>query len=82
MIGPPPPKFVAEADAAPSDAREAEVVRVLRVLQAAANAASQLPAGPKPAAAAGGQQGQPDPYEVLGVEPSEYGVGDGDKVSV
>jgi len=63
LIGPPPPEFIDEADAAPADAREAAVIRVMRVLRDAAAADE-----PRPAAAAAAAAPAPDPYAVLGVE--------------
>lgn len=53
-IGPPPPELMAELDAAPDDERGAEVVRVLRVLAAAAEAGDP----------------EPNPWAVLGLEHS------------
>jgi curved DNA-binding protein CbpA len=58
--------MVLEADAAPADARQAEVVRVLQVLRSAAQEAAAAPAaaGPTPPAAAPA----PNPYAILGVD--------------
>lgn len=65
LVGPPPPEFVDEADAAPADAREAAVVRVMRVLREAAADAPAPAAGPQAAAAAAAVVA--DPYAVLDV---------------
>eukprot|EP00879_Flechtneria_rotunda_P009959 GHRR01010415.1.p1 GENE.GHRR01010415.1~~GHRR01010415.1.p1 ORF type:complete len:452 (+),score=207.12 GHRR01010415.1:49-1404(+) len=68
IIGPPPPDLVDETDAAPANAREAEVLRVLQVLK---DAAARSPVGPAAAAgpAAAGATAA-NPYAVLGVEPA------------
>lgn len=70
ITGPPPPDFVDEADAAPADAREAQVIRVLKVLREAAAGQSSGNVGasePAPVAAAGVPA---DPYGVLDVDPA------------
>ncbi|KAI8476395.1 MAG: hypothetical protein J3K34DRAFT_516546 [Monoraphidium minutum] len=69
LVGPPPPAFIEADAAAPADAREAEVVRVLRVLSAAAAGRGGGGAAPPGGAAAGGSAAA-DPYDVLGVQPA------------
>eukprot|EP00955_Chlamydomonas_euryale_P113523 366225-Chlamydomonas_euryale.AAC.2 len=76
VVGPPPPELVAEVDAEPADAREAEVLRVMRSLRDAAAAASGGGGGGGAAAhpllaGAGARDGSGAPvdaYAVLGVE--------------
>lgn len=70
LIGPPPPEFIDEADAAPADAREAAVVRVMRVLREAAANAPASAVGPQAAPAAAAAAAAADPYAVLDVSAS------------
>lgn len=88
LVGPLPPQLLADAEAAPADAREAEVQRILSVLDKAAAAAAAGGPGGRPgvtvgppaapgAAADGSGAAAPDPYEVLGVEdPAGISAGD------
>ncbi|GFR39678.1 hypothetical protein Agub_g150 [Astrephomene gubernaculifera] len=71
LVGPPPPELVEELEAAPQDEREAEVVRIVKVLREHA-AAGPAP-GPAAAPAAAGAGSSPDAYQVLGVSPSAPG---------
>ncbi|GIL65882.1 hypothetical protein Vafri_19522 [Volvox africanus] len=70
LVGPPPPELVEELEAAPQDEREAEVVRIMKVLRdhnAAATGSKpqvQLTAGPD------AHGTTVDAYSVLGVSPS------------
>ncbi|GLI60597.1 hypothetical protein VaNZ11_002769 [Volvox africanus] len=70
LVGPPPPELVEELEAAPQDEREAEVVRIMKVLRDH-NAAA---AGPKPqvqlTAGTDAHGTTVDAYSVLGVSPS------------
>eukprot|EP00775_Hariotina_reticulata_P013672 gene13672-13794_t len=63
LVGPPPPHMILEADAAPANARDAEVARVLQVLRSMDWEAAPA-AGPQQPSAAP----VPDPYAVLGVD--------------
>ncbi|GIL91130.1 hypothetical protein Vretimale_9578 [Volvox reticuliferus] len=75
LVGPPPPELVEELEATPQDEREAEVVRIMKVLRDHNAAAT----GPKPqvqlTTGPDAHGATVDAYSVLGVSPSTS-VGD------
>ncbi|KAG1661307.1 hypothetical protein FOA52_008654 [Chlamydomonas sp. UWO 241] len=74
MVGPPPPEMVAEMDGMPSDAREAEVFRIMRVLRDALSDAAREKHPLLSAAPAPGAEKTIDAYAVLGLEGSTPAV--------